>query len=398
MPDGTALAAPASRLFDTFWLGGFEASCHINRAGQRLDLIAATQHDRLAAGDYALLREFGLRAARDGVRWHLVDRGSRYDFASLAPMVAAARDCQVQAIWDLCHYGWPDDLDLLSAAFVDRFAAYAAAVARFMRAESDAVPFFTPVNEISFLSYAVDRGLIFPFARGRAPDVKRQLVRAALAGMDAIWQIEPRARFVHVDPVFNVVPPRDRPDLAERARAEMRSQFEAWDMLSGRAQPELGGHPKYLDILGVNYYHANQWELPENRLRWEDNPRDDRWIPLSQLLRQVHQRYHRPLFIAETSHFGAGRVAWLWEVLAEVALARSQQVPVEGLCIYPIIDRPDWDDAGHWHTCGLWDLRPNAAGRLERVLCADYAAGLRQLMDHGCYAPPQAAEEPQPSG
>ena len=35
--------------------------------------------------------------------------------------------------------------------------------------------------------------------------------------------------------------------------------FEAWDMLSGRVQPELGGDERYLDVIGVNYYDRNQW-------------------------------------------------------------------------------------------------------------------------------------------
>ena len=35
----------------SFWIGGFESACHINRAGCRLDLAAATQHDRFADAD-----------------------------------------------------------------------------------------------------------------------------------------------------------------------------------------------------------------------------------------------------------------------------------------------------------------------------------------------------------
>ena len=27
-----------------------------------------------------------------------------------------------------------------------------------------------------------------------------------------------------------------------------------------------------------------------------------------------------------------------------------------GVCIYPIIDRPDWDDLSDYSNCGLWDL------------------------------------------
>jgi hypothetical protein len=76
-------------------------------------------------------------------------------------------------------------------------------------------------------------------------------------------------------------------------------------MLAGGLDPALGGHPRYLDIIGVNFYHANQWEHPDQRLRWEDIPRDRRWIPLRYLLAEVYDRYDRPLFISETSHFGA---------------------------------------------------------------------------------------------
>jgi UDP-galactopyranose mutase len=71
-------------------------------------------------------------------------------------------------------------------------------------------------------------------------------------------------------------------------------------MLSGVVKPELGGHPRYLDIIGVNYYHANQWEYPDDRLRWEHTPRDERWIPFSVLVADVHRRYRRPMFVAET--------------------------------------------------------------------------------------------------
>ena len=48
----------------------------------------------------------------------------------LAPQ--AQRRHQILPIWDLCHYGYPDDLDPLSDVFVDRFARYARAAARYV--------------------------------------------------------------------------------------------------------------------------------------------------------------------------------------------------------------------------------------------------------------------------
>ena len=40
-------------------MGGFEGACHVNRMNTRLDLIAATQHDVLAASDYRLMNGAG---------------------------------------------------------------------------------------------------------------------------------------------------------------------------------------------------------------------------------------------------------------------------------------------------------------------------------------------------
>src|SRR4051812_22983097 len=35
-------------------------------------------------------------------------------------------------------------------------------------------------------------------------------------------------------------------------------QFRAWDMISGLEAPLLGGHPRYVGILGVNFYPHNE--------------------------------------------------------------------------------------------------------------------------------------------
>src|SRR3954464_10566136 len=68
----------------------------------------------------------------------------------------------VQVVWDLCHYGWPDDIDIWAPAFVERFAAFAAAAARVVREETDAVPFYSPVNEISYWAWACDQRRFHP--------------------------------------------------------------------------------------------------------------------------------------------------------------------------------------------------------------------------------------------
>jgi polysaccharide biosynthesis protein PelF len=89
-------ALPPPQLFRSFWLAGFESSCHINRAGVRLDMLAAIQHDRQVDADYALLRSVGIHTVRDGIRWPLIERRSFFDFSSVAPMVVAAQRQGIQ--------------------------------------------------------------------------------------------------------------------------------------------------------------------------------------------------------------------------------------------------------------------------------------------------------------
>ena len=360
-------------LFQSFWIGGFEAACHINGAGTRLDMIAATQHDRQVASDYALMKSLGMSTVRDAVRWPLIESNGDFDFSSFAPMLAAAEAHGMQVMWTLCHYGWPHDVDVLGPEFPSRFARFAGAIARYVKDHSSRVPFYTPINEVSFLAWAAgDAGWFFPFARRRGVEVKRNLVRAVIAACDAIWAEDRRARIVHVDPVIHVMAPLTQPELTDAADQQRSSQFEAWDMIAGIRDRELGGHPRYLDVMGVNFYHSNQWEFPDRRLRWEDTPRDPRWVPLHRLLAEVYDRYRRPLFLGETSHFGVGRAAWIREVSAELWDAYGHGVPLEGLCLFPVIDRQDWNDPNHWHNSGLWDIVRRPDGTLLRVLNEEY--------------------------
>src|SRR5204863_8323021 len=121
--------------------------------------------------------------------------------------------------WDLFHYGYPDDLDPFSELFVRRFADYCHAVATYIDRRSFGTPLYTPINEISYFAWAAgDAGVFAPHARGRSFDLKVNLVRAAMAGIDAIRAVNPHARFVNADPICKVVAPLDRPDPEEHAR------------------------------------------------------------------------------------------------------------------------------------------------------------------------------------
>jgi beta-glucosidase/6-phospho-beta-glucosidase/beta-galactosidase len=338
-------------VFQSFFLGGFECSTHRLPTGKRLDLVRSTRHAELAASDYRLLQRHGILAARDGLRWTVIEQTPRhYDFTSALNQLRAARDTGMQVIWDLWHYGWPDDIDIFSAAFIDRFRAYAVEAIKVISEFTDR-PMVSPINEISFFSWAGGEGGIFnPFATRRGDEIKRQLVRASIEAIHAMRAVNPATTVVQVDPIINIVARTLREEDVRAAEGYRHSQFAAWDMLLGRSQPELGGHEALIDVIGVNYYIHNQWV-------WEGQmivPSDPRYRHVSEMLHEVYERYRRPIFVAETGIEDETRPAWLRYMCREVYTAMQAGVPVEGICLYPIVNHPGWDDDRHCHN-GMFD-------------------------------------------
>ena len=353
---------PAGALFRSFFQGGFECSTH-RRAHdrQRLDIIAASQHDLCAEHDYRALGDLGIRTVRDGLRWHLIEQApGRYDWSSLDAQLAASEATGTQVIWDLLHYGWPDDIDIWTPAFVERFAAFSAAAARVIGPRTIGPRFYAPVNEISFWAWGGgDAQYLNPFAAGRGFELKVQLTRAALAAMAAVRAVDPEARFVHADPVLNIIPDPHRLHEAWGAQGHAQAQYQGWDMLAGMSWPQLGGSPEALDIVGVNFYSNNQWIHGGPTIE----PGAPLFRPFRSILAEVYARYGRPIFVAETGCEGDARPDWLRYVAAEVRAAIRLGVPVEGICLYPILNHPGWDD-GRDCPNGLLEHSPEPAGRV----------------------------------
>jgi polysaccharide biosynthesis protein PelF len=331
--------------FKSFFQGGFECSTHRRKDLRRLDVIGATRHDVMAVSDYAMLKTVGMKTVRDGLRWHLIEqRPGHYDWSSLLPMLQAADTFGTQVIWDLFHYGWPDHLDIWSPAFVDAYAAFAGAAAAFIRNTSAMKPILVPVNEISFMAWAGGQFNVFnPFGERRGDELKAQLVRAAIAGTEAIWDVDPHIRIAHVEPAIHVLPDLGDASSANTASAYNDAQFHAWDMLAGYLRPELGGSPRYLDMIGINYYCHNQWRVNNGPIEVTDAAA----LPFSVMLEQNYKRYNRPIFIAETGIEADQRPAWFRHVCAEVKIAITKGVPVHGICLYPVLNHPGWDDDRH---------------------------------------------------
>ncbi|WP_229253856.1 family 1 glycosylhydrolase [Dyadobacter sp. NIV53] len=351
--------------FQSFWMGGYECTDQLNTHGNRVDFLHITSHLELINEDYKQLQTFSITTVREGIRWSQIEKEPyEYDFSTVHQMIDAGKANGVQQIWDICHFGYPDDLSPLHPHFTRRFVALCKAFATFyFSVNPDETLIVTPINEVSFISWlGGDVAGTSPYCRHNGWEVKYGLMRAYIAGVKAFKEINPATVILTTEPLVNMVPPLNAtPEEILDARKQHELQFQSVDMLCGKICPELGGKPEYLDILGFNYYYNNQWVIGNFQfLGWNDRVPDPRFRLLSDLLRDAYLRYNRPIALTETSHPGVDRPVWIRQITSEIGKVLQLNIPFWGVCIYPIIDRPDWDNLKNWHHSGVWDTDSGA--------------------------------------
>lgn len=330
---------------NSFFWAGFECSTQRRSDGVRLDLTASTGHDRQPLRDYELARQAGLGICRDGLRWFRIDQGGgRYDWSSADPMIEAAARAGVTVAWDLCHFGWPDDLDIWSDDFSRRLADFAVAASERIARCSGKPAWLCPINEISYFAWAAgDADLMAPGLQQNSYQLKKQLVRAAIAAAKALRSASPLTRFLWAEPAICVHPAGLDDHATAQARNFHAAQFQAYDMLMGRLHPELGGADWIAPFIGINYYPYNQWVYGGAAL----NRHDPQYRPLSTVLLEYHDRYRRPIVLTETGAEGIDRVSWLRYVAEEIRAAQALGVQIDAACLYPITDYPAWSGERH---------------------------------------------------
>lgn len=343
--------------FNSFFWGGFECADHINRSGDRINLLAETRHDQRVREDYRLLKEVGIRTVREGICWSKVEKVPySYDFSEVKTRIAAADEMGIQQIWDLCHFGYPDDLIPTHPRFTERFVSLCKSFAAFYKQATGQRLFVVPINEISFLSWHSGdvRGTV-PFAIHSGFDIKYHLCKAAIKGIEALKETNPDCQVLLVEPMIYVHP--NTGEINEDVWQINEDQYQAMDIIMGRMCPELGGTAMHSDIMGFNYYYNCQWEHRGAPIPWPDPEQTiSRKVPFSTLLRRGYERYGKPVVVSETGHFDALRAQWIREISVECLEAIAMGVDLRGICIYPIIERPDWDNLHDLHKAGLWDM------------------------------------------
>jgi beta-glucosidase/6-phospho-beta-glucosidase/beta-galactosidase len=391
MPKNNMVPFDQPPTFSSFMMAGFECTYALidSQRKFRLDLLAASKHDEYCREDYHLIREIGATTVREGLAWHQIDQGSnQYDFSRFEKMMEIGKEEKVQQIWDLNHFDYPDYLDPFSDAFVKQYGEYARRAWEVIRKYQEGTIFLVPLNEISFYSwFGADSGWWAPFKKGfkNGFAFKKQLVRAAIAAMDAIWSEDTDVRFIHVDPIMRRIPRLPTTAEIKKSTAQFNTEirYQAWDMLAGKIYPEVGGDPKYLDMLGINYYMVNQEWITISPLTNKvynvmiplDSP--DR-VTFDVILDEIYQRYKRPMIISETGSHGEFRVGWWERILTEVDMALEKGLPIYGVCSYPTVDKPT-ELPFLWPQSGLWDFY-QLDKKYHREPCEAALDVIRQLL------------------
>ncbi len=204
-------------------------------------------------------------------------------------------------------------------------------------------PAVCPLNEISFLSWAVEEEYFPGTASTETGGFKAQLVKAAIKSASAIRSEWPSATVCWAEPLVHIAPRDDRRIEKRAAESVRQGQFEAYDWIIGRSRPELGGNPSLVDVIGLNYYPHNQWYRQGPTIPMGHHE----YRPLADMLVEVAERYQKPVFLSETGAEGSARASWFHYVGNKVREAMGRGVDVRGICWYPITAYPGWDNSRH---------------------------------------------------
>ncbi len=375
------------------------------RVGERaLDEYELTQHYQHWHADLGLVKEAGATMVRWGIPWYRVNPAPdvwRWDW--LDRVVARFQELDLEPIVDLMHYGTPTWLDnqFVNAAYPQAVAEYAGRVAQRYRG---ALNVFTPLNEPMLnILHCGEFGYWPPHLRGDDGFVQvlRPISRGIVHTQDAIAEASGGdATFVHVEASFRFDGDTDVEEYRDQVEHLRHRAFLVEDLVTGGVGPDhplvpylarhgftdtdlawAREHTAIPDVMGVNYYpaiSADRFTAGEAHTGGplDIRPRMDAGVEgLEEVLTAYADRYHRPVFLTETSVVGTveERIRWLDQSVAHVHALRAGGLDIVGYTWWAVIDMIEWTyREGHLPPeaylmpMGLWDLVPDEIGQLQR--------------------------------
>jgi dTDP-4-dehydrorhamnose reductase len=394
--------------------GGLE--CTVARVGDdyRDQSLETGYHDRIE--DLDRIAELGIRTLRHPVLWEKISPESpdRTDFSWHDTRLKRLQELGIRAIAGLCHHGsGPRYTHMLDPAWPGLLARHAAHVAE----RYPHLDLYTPVNEpLTTARFSGLYGHWYPHGTSYEAFL-RILVnecKATVLSMRAIRRVRPDAQLVQTDDMGKTF---STPTLAYQAEHENQRRFLSFDLLCGMVDRD---HPWWRilldhgvdqadlellleadaapDIIGINHYLTSERYLDERMNRypehhWGGNGRH-RYadaeavrmpLPAADLgpaarLREVWERYRRPVAVTE-AHHGSTRddqLRWLMEVWNDVNTLRGEGADIRAVTVWSLNGAVDWNSLltqrNGFYEPGPFDVRAPVPRRTALAHAAEALA------------------------
>ncbi|HKG14110.1 MAG TPA: family 1 glycosylhydrolase [Pyrinomonadaceae bacterium] len=379
--------------------GGVE--CTVNRVGGRyFDQLELNGHDA-RAGDLELFASLGIKAIRYPVLWERTapEGLARADWRWPDARLSRLRELNLRPVVGLVHHGsGPPHTSLVDAAFPEKLAAYARAVAERYPWVED----YTPVNEpLTTARFSGLYGHWYPHGRDNQTFARALMtqLRAVVLSMKAAREVNPSARLVQTEDLGKTFGTRA---LKAQAEFENERRWLTFDVLCGRLDRS---HPMWAfltgagvreselewflentcppDLVGLNHYVTSERFLDERLERYPPHTHGGNGVhayadveavraraegcagPRS-LLEEAWERYGLPLAVTE-AHLGCTReeqLRWFAEVWEAARALREGGADVRAVTAWALLGSFDWDSLltraqGHYEP-GVYDLRGGA--------------------------------------
>jgi dTDP-4-dehydrorhamnose reductase len=359
--------------------GGIE--CTVARIGDdfRNQSLETGYGDRIE--DIDRIAALGIRTLRHPVLWETVSPESpdRTDFSWHDSRLKRLQDLGIRPIAGLCHHGsGPRYTNMLDPAWPELLARHAAHVAE----RYPHLDLYTPVNEpLTTARFSGLYGHWYPHGTTYEAFLKILVneCKATVFAMRAIRKIRPDAQLVQTDDMGKTF---STPTLAYQAEHENQRRWLSFDLLCGTVDCN---HPWWNillehgvsqadlelfleadaapDIIGINHYLTSERYLDERMSRypehhWGGNGRH-RYadveavrmpLPAEELgpaarLREVWERYKRPIAVTE-AHHGSTRddqLRWLAQVWQGAEAVRAEGADIRAVTVWSLFGAVDWN-------------------------------------------------------
>jgi beta-glucosidase len=350
------------------WATGIEDTFipHARPDLRALDEYELTQHYKLWKRDFDLVAETGVKYLRWGIPWYRVQPAQdQWDWEWTDKALDYLVNVKgVTPILDLMHYGTPLWLEnsFINSSYPQLVTEYAHAVA--VRYKS-LIRYYTPLNEpMVNADMCGTKAEWPPYLSGDDGYVKLTLALAKgiIHTAQVIKAEQPDSVLVQVEALWHTFT-KNR-SLEDYAAHDNARQYLCFDLATGRVNDnyvlanylcthgvtdaDLDWFRKNavtFDFFGVNFY---PWSYREIRKESNGTIRqvtgDTSGDKISLVIREVHERYHMPIMITETSanRDVQGRAQWMDETLDTVRALRSEGIPIVGYTWFPLFTMVDW--------------------------------------------------------